>query len=75
MLVEAGPILSGALLETGLIDELVIYMAPSLLGDSARGLFHLSAPLTMAQRMALNISDVRAVGHDWRITATPATMQ
>lgn len=75
VLVEAGPTLSGILLEAGLIDELVIYMAPSLLGNSARSLFHLSASLTMPQRIELNISDVRAVGHDWRITATQATMQ
>ncbi|MDO9371607.1 MAG: bifunctional diaminohydroxyphosphoribosylaminopyrimidine deaminase/5-amino-6-(5-phosphoribosylamino)uracil reductase RibD [Gammaproteobacteria bacterium] len=72
LLVEAGPILSGALLEAGLIDELVIYMAPVLLGDGARSLFHLSTPLTMPQRIELNISEIRAVGHDWRITATPS---
>ncbi len=72
LLVEAGPTLSGALLEAGLIDELMIYMAPSLLGDSARGLFHLSAPLILPQRIELAISEVRAVGHDWRITATPS---
>lgn len=72
LLVEAGPTLNGALLDAGLIDELIIYMAPALLGDSARGLFHLPAPLALPQRIELNISEVRAVGQDWRITATPS---
>src|ERR1051325_11211920 len=43
VLVEAGPTLSGAMLSSELVDELVIYFAPSLLGDSARGMFHFPA--------------------------------
>lgn len=70
VLVEAGPTLNGALLEAGLADELIIYMAPSLLGDSARGLFQFATPLTLPRRIELEIADVRAVGRDWRITAT-----
>ena len=73
LLVEAGPTLSGALLDAGLIDELIIYMAPSLLGDSARGLFHLAAPLAMPQRIGLEIGEIRAVGQDWRIIAKRVT--
>ncbi|EHQ52197.1 riboflavin biosynthesis protein RibD [Ectothiorhodospira sp. PHS-1] len=66
--VEAGPVLCGALLGAGLVDELVIYLAPHLMGATARGLFDL--PLgRMADRVALDISDMRAVGRDWRITA------
>ncbi|MDA1106884.1 MAG: bifunctional diaminohydroxyphosphoribosylaminopyrimidine deaminase/5-amino-6-(5-phosphoribosylamino)uracil reductase RibD [Proteobacteria bacterium] len=72
LLVEAGPTLHGALLDAGLIDELVIYMAPALLGDGARGLFHLASPPAMPQRIELEISEVRAVGQDWRITVTPS---
>lgn len=72
LLVEAGPTLNGALLDAGLIDELVIYMAPALLGDGARGLFHLASPPAMSQRIELEISEVRAVGQDWRITAKRA---
>ena len=56
-------------LREGLIDELLIYMAPMLMGDSARGLFHLPGLDTMAEGIALEIRDVRAVGDDWRITA------
>lgn len=68
--VEAGATLSGALLEQGLADELLIYMAPHLMGSNARALFQL--PLdTMQQRVPLQIHDIRAVGQDWRIIAKP----
>ena len=69
VLVEAGPTLNGALLDAGLIDEVIIYMAPHLMGDAARGLFHLPGLQHMSQRIALDIQDIRAVGQDWRITA------
>lgn len=69
VLVEAGPTLNGALLNAGLIDEVIIYMAPHLMGDAARGLFHLPELHQMSQRIALDIQDIRAVGCDWRITA------
>lgn len=69
VLVETGATLGGALLETGLVDELVFYMAPKLMGDSARGLFRLPDLETMEQAVELQIRDVRAVGRDWRITA------
>ena len=68
---ECGPILAGALLQAGLLDELVIYMAPVLLGHTARGLVHLPELASMQQRRTLTISDIRAVGRDWRITAHP----
>jgi len=67
---EAGATLCGALLQAGLIDELVIYLAPHLMGDAARGLFALPGLEQMAQRMKLSINDIRAVGDDWRISAT-----
>ena len=67
---EAGATLCGALLQAGLLDELVIYMAPHLLGDAARGLFTLPGLEQMAQRIKLSINDIRAVGDDWRISAT-----
>ena len=73
VMIEAGPILNGALLSEGLIDELVIYMAPKLMGDGANGLFHLPKITTMAQNLELDIIDICAVGRDWRITAKPLT--
>lgn len=71
IMVEAGAQLNGALLQAGLIDELIIYMAPKLMGNAAQGLFHLPELQKMADNIDLNISDIRAVGQDWRITATP----
>ena len=72
VLVEAGAVLCGALLTGRLIDELVIYMAPHLMGDGARGLFALPGLQHMSQRIGLSIVDIRAVGRDLRITARPA---
>ncbi|MFO1350859.1 MAG: bifunctional diaminohydroxyphosphoribosylaminopyrimidine deaminase/5-amino-6-(5-phosphoribosylamino)uracil reductase RibD [Gammaproteobacteria bacterium] len=71
VLVESGAILAGALLRAGLIDEMVIYLAPLLLGSSACGLFHLPEIAALADGIALDITDVRAVGVDWRIHARP----
>jgi diaminohydroxyphosphoribosylaminopyrimidine deaminase/5-amino-6-(5-phosphoribosylamino)uracil reductase len=67
---EAGATLSGALLAAGWVDELLVYLAPHLLGDAARGLFTLPGLERMEQRIELSIVDIRAVGRDWRITAT-----
>ncbi|TXH66974.1 MAG: bifunctional diaminohydroxyphosphoribosylaminopyrimidine deaminase/5-amino-6-(5-phosphoribosylamino)uracil reductase RibD [Thiothrix sp.] len=66
--VEAGATLSGQFIEQGLADELVLYMAPHLMGSAARPLFNLPL-ITMAERYALTIQDIRAVGKDWRILA------
>lgn len=73
VLVEAGPILNGALLAAGLVDEIIVYMAPHLLGQNARPLFHLPAIEQMAQRVALEMLDVRMVGQDLRLTLRPAS--
>ena len=69
VLLETGATLSGSMLQQGFIDELIIYMAPVLMGDSARGLFHLPGLEKMADKIQLEITDVRAVGKDWRIDA------
>ena len=70
ILVESGPRLAGALLQANLLDELIIYMAPTLMGDRARPLLEL--PLdTMSQKVPLAVQDVRKVGQDWRFTVVP----
>ncbi len=69
LMVEAGATLNGALLEADLIDELVLYMAPMLLGDTARGLFALPALRKMDERKNLSLCDVRQVGNDMRVIA------
>ena len=69
VLIEAGATLAGAALQAGLVDELILYLAPHLLGDGARGLFHLPGLARMADRLPLLLQDVRQVGQDLRITA------
>lgn len=69
--VEAGSELCGALLAQQLVDEIVVYMAPHIMGDSAKGLFHLPGLEDMQQRIDLQIEDIRAVGSDWRMIVRP----
>ena len=71
VLLESGATLAGAMLEQGMIDEMIIYLAPHLMGDSGRGLFHLPGLAHMAHRHNLRFSDLRQVGPDIRITASP----
>jgi diaminohydroxyphosphoribosylaminopyrimidine deaminase/5-amino-6-(5-phosphoribosylamino)uracil reductase len=69
VLVEAGFKLNGSLLAAGLVDELVIYLAPHLLGDAARGMFNLPPLEDLAGRRELSIRDTRMVGRDLRVVA------
>jgi len=71
VMVEAGATLCGALLQAGLVNELVIFMAPSLLGDQGRGLFRLTGIEQMTDKISLDIQHIRAVGSDWCIVAKP----
>ncbi|SEL07068.1 bifunctional diaminohydroxyphosphoribosylaminopyrimidine deaminase/5-amino-6-(5-phosphoribosylamino)uracil reductase RibD [Halomonas daqiaonensis] len=71
VLLETGATLAGAMLEAGLIDEMQLFVAPTLLGGEARPLFELPGLSLMAQQKGLEILDIRAVGDDWRITARP----
>jgi len=69
VLLEAGSILNGALLRAGLVDELLLYIAPQLLGDMARGMAQLGELANLEQRVVVNWQDIRPVGTDLRITA------
>ncbi len=71
VLVEAGPILTGALLAAGLVDELLIYLAPRLLGSDAVAMVDLAGLERIDDAPSLEITDLRAVGRDWRISARP----
>jgi diaminohydroxyphosphoribosylaminopyrimidine deaminase/5-amino-6-(5-phosphoribosylamino)uracil reductase len=68
---ECGPRLAGALLSQGLVDEMVVYMAPSLLGSASAGLVDVGEISIMSDKISLDIRDVRIVGSDIRITAKP----
>lgn len=65
--VEAGPGLVGRLLEEGLVDEMVVYVAPLLLGDAGRGLATLPGIRRMGDRLELRLEAVRQVGRDLRL--------
>jgi diaminohydroxyphosphoribosylaminopyrimidine deaminase/5-amino-6-(5-phosphoribosylamino)uracil reductase len=71
VLVESGGRLNGALLRAHVVDELVVYLAPHLLGDTARGMFDLGELTALDQRVELTIREVRRVGSDLRIVARP----
>ncbi|WP_447556592.1 bifunctional diaminohydroxyphosphoribosylaminopyrimidine deaminase/5-amino-6-(5-phosphoribosylamino)uracil reductase RibD [Vreelandella sp. EE22] len=71
VLVETGATLAGALLDARLVDELQLFVAPTLLGGEARPLFALPGLTEMAHQKRLEIQDMRAIGNDWRIIARP----
>lgn len=67
--VEAGAGLNGSLLQEGLVDELLIYLAPHIMGDKARGMFDVPALTELAQRREFDITEVRMIGSDLRVIA------
>ena len=67
--VEAGTKLNGSLLQAGVVDELLVYLAPSVIGDSGRGMFHLPEITELSRTRALKIREVERVGADLRILA------
>lgn len=71
IMVEAGARLNGSLLRAGLVDELVVYMAPLLLGHEARPLFELAGIEGMHERLSLQLLNVRQVGQDLRLVYRP----
>lgn len=73
--VEAGSGLSGALLAAGLVDELLLYVAPVLLGDHARPLLELPPLASMAGRWRLAVVEQSQVGADWRLRLRPQPAQ
>ncbi len=68
LMLEAGAKLSGSMLKENLVDELVIYMAPDLLGSDARGMFLIPGLDSISEKLNMEFRDVRRVGRDMRIT-------
>jgi diaminohydroxyphosphoribosylaminopyrimidine deaminase/5-amino-6-(5-phosphoribosylamino)uracil reductase len=68
VLFECGPTLNGALLAEGIVDEWVIYMAPRILGNQGRGLFHLPGLEHLGDAPHLKLAECRQVGQDLRLT-------
>ena len=67
--VESGSKLNGSLLSAGMVDELLLYYAPSLLGDAARGMFNLPKFDSLEKKTSLRFHDVRRIGGDLRVLA------
>ena len=72
VLVEAGPVLAGALLTSNLVDELVIYQAPHIMGSETRRMIETPNLLSLDQRIAFEVVDSSMVGNDTRLTLRPA---
>ena len=71
LLIEAGPALSGAMVAAGLVDELVLYVAPMLLGAAARSAFITPTLHSLAEASRWRTLETQAVGDDLRIVAAP----
>lgn len=74
VLFECGATLAGALVESSLVDEIVIYAAPTLLGADARSLLGVAKIDSMQDRIDLEITDVRQIGRDIRMTCSPGAV-
>lgn len=72
VLVEAGAGLAGAFFRLGVVDELITYIAPKIMGSDARALFDLPLSI-MDEALPLRFKEVRTVGRDIRVTAVPET--
>lgn len=70
--VEAGATLAGALLQAGVVDELIVYLAPTLLGNQARGLCDLPGLSHLADAPQFHFDDIRRIGPDLRVILRPA---
>jgi len=67
--VEGGTKLNGSLLQAGVVDELLVYLAPSVIGDSGRGMFSLPELTELSRSTALKIREVERMGEDLRVLA------
>jgi diaminohydroxyphosphoribosylaminopyrimidine deaminase/5-amino-6-(5-phosphoribosylamino)uracil reductase len=66
--VEAGFRLNGSLVKAGVVDELLVYLAPMLIGE-AQGMLHLPALSDLAHAQRLEFREVAAIGGDVRLRA------
>ncbi len=71
ILVESGPTLVGSLLKEKLVDEMIIYMAPHIMGDEGQGLAKFLPIHSMQDRIELQINDLRKVGADIKLQVKP----
>ena len=67
--VEGGTRLNGSLLQAGVVDELLVYLAPSVIGDSGRGMVDMPELSELSQKKTVTIREVERIGEDLRILA------
>ena len=72
VLIESGSRLNGSLLRAGVVDELLVYVAPRLIGEHGRGMFDLPELAALESARRLEFRDVTRCGADLRIVARPA---
>lgn len=70
--VEAGFRLNGSLVREGCVDEFLVYLNPSFLGDAAQGMVDLAAVASLGERLRLRVLSLERIGEDFRILARPA---
>ncbi len=70
VLVESGKSLAGAFIEQNLVDELILYQAPKLMGDDGLGLLTMPSVTKLAQAKTLKFKEVTRVGDDLKIIAS-----
>ena len=73
--IEAGPTLAQSVLKAGLVDELILYVAPKLMGSDGRGLLGALGLGAMSECIELDIQDIRMVGKDIRVVAKLANKE
>jgi diaminohydroxyphosphoribosylaminopyrimidine deaminase / 5-amino-6-(5-phosphoribosylamino)uracil reductase len=71
VLVEAGSILSASFIRSGLVDELIIYIAPKILGSDAKGLLDITGIESLSESLSFEIRDIESIGTDIRVRAFP----
>lgn len=69
VLIEAGPTLSGAFLQANLVDEIILYIAPIIMGNKEQSSFRLPPLQQLTQAHSVNISDIRTIGKDIKVSA------
>ena len=69
VLIESGSQLAGAFISQNLVDELILYQAPKLIGNDGKGLVNMPEIVKLSEAKAVDIADIRMIGKDIRITA------
>lgn len=71
LLVEAGGTLAASFIKAGLVDELIVYQSPDIMGASARAMINLPEILKMSEKIRFEYQDLRKIGRDLKLVLTP----